>query len=115
MSTGETEIRLHAALLPKTLTVDSMLGVNTQATGQGATLAERRDIAALAREYSAEGIGVLVSIMRDDNAADIPRIACVKLLLDRGYGTPAPGKPVHADEESGVQAPIINIKVISND
>jgi hypothetical protein len=45
-------------------------------------------ISETAREYAAEAIGTVVSVMRDRKATEPTRAACAMQILDRGWGRP---------------------------
>ena len=47
------------------------------------------DLKAMAQPYSKEAIGVLVEIMRDEEAPATVRVNAADKLLDRGHGKPA--------------------------
>jgi hypothetical protein len=47
-----------------------------------------RDLAAAAREYSAEALGVIYAIMTDRKAPHSVRLAAAMALLDRSHGRP---------------------------
>jgi len=45
------------------------------------------DVRSLARGYTKEGIKILASIMRNESNPAMSRVAAVKLMLDRGWGS----------------------------
>ena len=56
------------------------------------------EVKELAREYTAEAIQTLVSIMTNPKSASAARVSAANALLDRGYGKP----PQHITGENGV-------------
>jgi hypothetical protein len=60
--------------------------------GRPKVIAEIREIA---REYTAEAIKVLATIMRNPKVAAAARVAATNAILDRGWGKPQ--QPIDAD------------------
>jgi hypothetical protein len=61
-----------------------------------------RDVRLVAREFTAEAIRTLASIMRRKTAHDQARVAAAKELLDRGWGKPT--QPVDGQLVVGISA-----------
>lgn len=60
-------------------------GQSGNPTGRPRVIMAVRD---LAREHADEAIGILASIMRDDDAPHAARISAATEILNRGYGRP---------------------------
>jgi hypothetical protein len=67
------------------------------------------EVKELAREYTAEAIQTLVSIMTNTKAAPAARVSAANALLDRGYGKP----PQHLTGESGISY-VVRLPEVAN-
>jgi Family of unknown function (DUF5681) len=68
-----------------------------QSGNPGGRPKEVAEVKELAREYTAEAIQTLVSIMTNPKSTPAARVSAANALLDRGYGKP----PQHITGESG--------------
>jgi hypothetical protein len=57
------------------------------------TLAQKRSLGAIARDYTADAVGTLVAIMSDPKTPAAARVTAAVAVLDRGHGRPIPMAP----------------------
>ena len=60
------------------------------------------DVRSLARGYTKNSIRVLASIINDETAPAMSRVAACKLMLDRGWGRPSETHHINVDGETSL-------------